>query len=76
MAQLTGKVSNTVTPMLNSMVANSNNFAIVADMRLKILEVPNLSATAAQLLNSITPTTTPLELMQIVAAIETAVANT
>ena len=72
MASLTGKVSNQVTPLLNVIVANSSNFAVINDVRTKILEVPGLPATVVPLLTSITPTTTPLEMMQIVAAIETA----
>ena len=76
MASLTGRVSNTVTPMLNTIVANASDAGVVADMCTKIKEVPNLPAACVPLVDSLkAPGIPPLVVMQTVAAIETALAN-
>ena len=55
-----------------TILQNSNNPAVVKDMATKIAEIPNLPIAVANLLPALQEATTPLQVVEVVQNIETA----
>jgi hypothetical protein len=55
-----------------TILQNSNNPAVVKDMTTKIAEIPNLPIAVANLLPALQGATTPLQVVEVVQNIETA----
>ena len=61
-----------VQTICTAILANSNNPKVVGDEVTKLAEVPNLPVAVANLLPTLGAATTPVEIVQAVQAIETA----
>jgi hypothetical protein len=72
----TNSPTSAVQSACTTILANSGNPAVVKDMATKMAEIPNLPLAVANLLPTLLSATTPLQVVEAVQAIETALGQT